>query len=491
MPSEQPQRPKKIGVFVLAMINVAAVLGLRNLPSMAVHGWGAVGWYVLGAVCFLLPIGLVGVELSTTWQRDGGLYGWVREAFGESSGFVAIFSEWTSILVWYPAVLAFIASTAAYVVDPSLAADKRFMFVTMMTVFWGSTVVTIFGDRLSNYLGTFGVVVGTVVPALLICSLGVIYVAGGEPLATPPFSVRALLPDLTLGTLPLAGNAILMFAGMEMIGFHANRVRDPKRDLPQAMLVSATIIFILAVLGTMAVAWVVPRSQLSLAAGLMQAFDAFFDVFGLGVLSPVVAGMVAVGGIAGLLAWFGGPARGLHVSVEQGLMPPLFAKVNRHGAPAGVILLQAVIGTVIAVAYLLVPGVDTVYWMLSAMTTLLICAMYVFVFTAFIRLRYDRAEVPRPFRVPGGKPVAWGLGLLGGLSCAATFLISLLPPSDTDLGSPLTYVLIMLGGFLAFMAPPLLLIWRKRHDRPAAPQLATQTPREVAAPGMATEEAAS
>ena len=67
--SEAPVVNKKVlGLFALAMINVAAVLSIRNFPSMAVYGWSCIGWYIIGAILFLIPISLAGAELAS--QRE-------------------------------------------------------------------------------------------------------------------------------------------------------------------------------------------------------------------------------------------------------------------------------------------------------------------------------------------------------------------------------------------------------------------------------------
>ncbi|MDD1655701.1 MAG: amino acid permease, partial [Methanomicrobiales archaeon] len=80
----EPQEKKKIlGVFTLAMINVAAVLSIRNFPSMAIYGWECIGWYIIGTILFLIPISLAGAELATGWPEGGGVYAWVKQAFGE------------------------------------------------------------------------------------------------------------------------------------------------------------------------------------------------------------------------------------------------------------------------------------------------------------------------------------------------------------------------------------------------------------------------
>lgn len=76
--------PKVLGIFALAMINVAAVLSIRNFPSMAMFGWQCIGWYIIGTVLFLIPLSLAGAELATMLSdKGGGVYAWCKEAFGE------------------------------------------------------------------------------------------------------------------------------------------------------------------------------------------------------------------------------------------------------------------------------------------------------------------------------------------------------------------------------------------------------------------------
>ena len=66
-----------------------------------------------------------------------------------------------------------------------------------------------------------------------------------------------MVPSININTLPFLATIVLMFAGMEMAGFHALEVRNPQKDYPKAMLLSALIIFVLTVIGTLAIAIVV------------------------------------------------------------------------------------------------------------------------------------------------------------------------------------------------------------------------------------------
>ena len=358
---------KALGVFVLAMINVAAVLSLRNLPPMAEFGWSSIGWYLIGTITFLIPLSMAGAELATGWPKGGGVYAWVQEAFGDTSGFIAVFCEWSNDLVWFPTILAFLASTLAFAFDPALASNGLYMFAIMMIIFWGTTLIALLGSKVSSRYSSIGVVIGTLVPAAFVIVLGIVYMFSGKPIQIPPFTLGALVPSISINTLPFLATIVLMFVGMEMAGFHALEVRNPQKDYPKAMLLSALIIFVLTVIGTLAIAIVVPLSKLKLAAGLMQAFQVFL-AFGLTWLLAPLAILVVLGGIPLLAAWLIGPAMGLGVVATEGNLPPLFSRHNKNGAPVGVLLLQAGIGTAISLLYVFLPGVNTAYWIMSALT---------------------------------------------------------------------------------------------------------------------------
>ncbi len=468
-------KTKMLGIFALAMINVAAVLSLRNYPSMAVYGWSSIGWYVIGTITFLLPLTLAGAELATGWPRGGGVYAWVKEAFGDKSGFIAIFCEWSNNLVWFPTVLAFIASTFAYALNPALANNGFYMFVVMLIAFWGTTLVAFLGEKASSRFTSFGVIAGSIIPAILIIGLGLAYVFTGKPTQLPPLTLAATVPTINLSTLPFIATVVLLFAGMEMAGFHALEVRNPQKDFPRGMLLSALIIFVLTVLGTLAIAIVVPVSQLNLAAGLMQAFQAFLTAFGFDNLLAPLAILVALGGVALLASWLIGPALGLGVVAEEGLMPRLFSRRNKAGSPTGVLILQAVIGTIISLLYVFVPSVSNAYWVLSALTVLLLCIVYMFVFAAVIKLRYSQPDVPRAFRIPGGTTGVWIVGGVGFVATAFTFFVSTIPTGDINMGI-LPYMALMLVGTALLALPPLVFMKMKKPSWKPAVALTEEPP---------------
>lgn len=77
------QSKKVLSVFSLVMINVIAVDSLRTLPISAKLGASLISYYVVAALTFFIPIALVAAELATAFPNTGGIYVWVREAFGK------------------------------------------------------------------------------------------------------------------------------------------------------------------------------------------------------------------------------------------------------------------------------------------------------------------------------------------------------------------------------------------------------------------------
>lgn len=452
---------KTLGVFALAMINVAAVLSLRNFPAMAEYGWSSIGWYVIGTLTFLLPLTMAAAELATGWPKGGGIYAWVKEAFGNTSGFIAIFCDWSNSLVWYPTVLAFIASTFAFVIDPALSNNGVYVFVVMMIVFWGTTLIALLGEKASSRFQSFGVIAGTIIPGAIMIALVLWYLLSGKPIQLPPFTLAAMMPAMNINTLPFISTVVLMFAGMEMAGFHALEVRNPQTDYPKGMLFSALIIFVITVLGTLAIAIVVPLKSLNLAAGLMQAFQDFFAAFHLAWMLAPTAVLVTLGGIALLASWLIGPALGLGVVAREGNMPRMFSRYNKNGAPTSVLIIQAVGGTILSCLFVFLPSVSSAYWVLSALTILLLCIEYMYVFAAVIKLRQSQPDVPRSFKIPGGIVGVWIVGGVGFLATALSFLVSLFPIGGITM-SVWIYLPLMLVGTAILALPPLVFLKLKK-----------------------------
>lgn len=448
---------KKLGVFALIMINVIAVDSLRSLPFSAAYGFSLVFYYLLATLVFFIPVSLVSAELATAMPNKGGIYVWVREAFGDLWGFVVIWLQWVYNVVWYPTILSFIAATAAYLIDPALAENKIFMLLVVVGIFWGATLLNCFGMQLSSAISTIGALVGTLLPMICIIGMGLIWILQGKP-SQIQFSSATFWPSFTNPqTLSFLLALIFGLVGMEMSAVHADEVEKPGRAYPRAIFYSTIMIILSLVLSSLAISVVVPNHELSVVTGLLQAYHIFLVAFHMEWAEPIVAMLIIIGGIGGVATWIIGPTKGLLVAAQDGNAPAFLAWTNRKGVPIVILMVQATIFTALCSVFLLMPTVSSSYWVLTAMTAQLAMFVYIALFAAAIWLRYKRPHIDRPYIIPFGKLGIWIACLLGLISCGVAIALGFLPPSQISVGSITTYELILVLGIISLSVPPLII----------------------------------
>ena len=454
--------PKRfLGIISLALINVAAIVSLRNLSFMVEYGFSAILFYLAAALLFFIPTALVCAELATAWPEAIGIYGWVARAFGVRVGFFAQWMNWMFSVASFPTVLTFLATTIAYIIDPTLAQNKHYMFYTVTGIFWILTLLNFFSMRTTTWVSTVGALFGTVIPGLLIIGLAGIWIFMGKPIELD-VSASQLIPSFAFGDIVFFGAVVLGLAGMEMSAFYANETEHPKSVYPKAILLSTILILGISILGSLSMAIVVPK--ISIVSGVMQVFNVFFNDFGLGWAVKLVAFMAMVGSFAGNNTWIIGPAKGLHHALETGYMPRWLAKKNRNDQPIGVLLSQAVLGTLLTMTFFLMPTVETAFWLVTAITTQFAMLMYILVFAAAIKLRWSKPEVERPYKIPGGLLGLCIIAGLGILTCMLSFSLGFLPPNQFKESLTLQHLFVFEGylivGLIALSMPALI---RKRR----------------------------
>jgi len=139
-----------------------------------------------------------------------------------------------------------------------------------------------------------------------------------------------------------------------------------------------------------------------------------------------------------------------------------FEKLNKHGAPTKLLLAQAVIVTIISLFYLLLPSVNAVYWLFTALASQIYMVMYVLMFVAAIILRKKKVERKRGFMIPGGIPGLCVVAVLGLIGSIFTFFIGFFPPSDVGIVSPMRYELLIWLGLILMAVVPWIWIARKK-----------------------------
>ncbi len=464
----EKQKSKSISVFTLAMINVAAIVSLRGLPSEAVYGLSSIFYYLFAAFFFLIPVALVSAEMATSWTEKGGVFRWVGEAFGGAWGFVAIFLQWIQNTIWFPTVLTFAAVSLAFIgtdlaFDTKLAANPKYTLAIVLSVYWFATLLNFRGANFSGAISKWGVIIGTLIPGVLLIIFSLAYLFSGNVIHLD-FSTSQLIPDISnFNTLSLAVSIFLFYAGMEMSSVHVKEVANPQKDYPKAIFLSSILTVLLFVFGTLAIAIIIPQKDINLTQSLLITYDLLFKTFDMEWLASFIAACLAFGVFGQVSTWIAGPSKGILTVGKAGYLPLILQKTNKYGVQVNILLLQGAIVTFLAIMFVLLPSVQAAYQILSALTITLYLIMYMLMFAAFIKLRFSQPQVQRFFKVPFGIFGMWLFGGLGFCASALAFFFAFFPPSQISVGSPILWVLLLiLGNAIGLFIP--LTIYKKRKE---------------------------
>ncbi|CAE6930357.1 COG0531 Amino acid transporters [Vibrio sp. B1REV9] len=460
---------KGISIFALAMLNIVAVVSLRGLPAEAEYGLSSIFYYIFAAIVFLVPVSLVAAELATGWSEKGGVFRWVGEAFGPKLAFLAVFLLWIEVTVWFPTVLTFGAVSLAYIGpdqswDQSLSENKFFVLAIVLAIYWFATFVGLKGTEAFAKVAKWGGLIGTIIPGVVLIVLGFAYLGAGNA-SQVELGWSELVPDFSnFNNVVLAASIFLFYAGMEMNAIHVKEVKDPGRNYPIAIGISSIGTVAIFVLGTLAIAFVVPQKDISLTQGLLVAYKQMFVWAGIGWASPIVALCLAFGVLAGVVSWVAGPSSALLVVAKGGYLPRFWQHTNDKGMATNIMIAQAVIVTFLSVTFVVLPSVQAAYQILSQLTVILYLIMYLLMFSAAIYLRYSQPNRPRTYKIPGGNIGMWIIGGLGFIGSLIAFLFSFIPPAQVAVGSPTMFVSILVVLAAIFVAIPFLIFRaRKPH----------------------------
>ncbi len=450
-----------ITTFSLVMLITVAIDSIRNLPATALFGTALIFFFIFSAITFLIPTALVSAELAAAWPEQGGIYHWVRLAFNEKIALLAIWLQWINTMVWYPTILSFLAGTLAELINPALAQNKTYLVSVILITFWALTIINLKGVKISAKFASVCAIFGMVIPMAFIITLAAIWLFLGKPLQIH-FTAQDMFPSLGHSENWISLTAIMAaFLGMELSAVHVNNVNNPQKTFPKALLYSVIFILITMIGGSLAIAFVLPAKQIGLVNGTMEAFAEFLNAYHLHWLLPIVTVMILIGSFGSVINWVISPAKGLLQAGQQGYLPAFLQKENQYGVAGNLLILQALLVSVVCVAFLLMPSVNGSYWLLTDLSTELYMLMYVLLFAAAIYLKYKYPAQKRPFAIPGGHFGMWIVGILGLIGCAITFIVGFFPPSDINVGGTLHYEIVFTTGIIA-MILPVFLFYKKR-----------------------------
>jgi glutamate:gamma-aminobutyrate antiporter len=478
MGSTAPAPAKTLTLFGFFTMTAAMVMTVYEYPTFATAGLALVFFLLLGGFLWFIPVALCAAEMATVdgWQ-EGGIFKWVSATLGERWGFAAIFFQWFQITVGFVTMIYFILGAFSYVLGwKALDNDPWVKFIGVLVIFWLLTLSQLGGTRYTARISKVGFLAGILVPGLALFGLAIGYLATGGKVDID-FSWGNAVPDFTqLATLVVFVSFILAYMGVEASATHVNEMVNPKRNYPLAMLMLVIVAILFDTIGGLSVAAVVPQQELSLSAGVVQTFEGLLAHFSSSIvwIAKVLAVMIAVGVMAEVSAWVVGPARGMYVTAQKGILPPAMRKVNKNDVPVNFVVVQGLIVTVWAAVLTFGGGGGNVsFFTAISLTVVIYLVAYLLFFIAYLVLVLKKKGLARAYNVPGGTVGKVVVAVVGFVMSVFALGISFVTPSNIPRSEDGEYVITLVVSFVIVVVVPFVIY--ALHDKRAHRTPGTRT----------------
>jgi glutamate:GABA antiporter len=456
-PPDSPHPKRVLGFRDLVMFYVVTTLSLRWIPVAASVGPSSIVIWIVGLLTIFIPLALCVMELSSRYPQEGGLYLWTKRAFGDFPAFLTGWIYWTSNLPYFPAILYFAASNALYIGGTRWNAWQRSPLYFIAFSFFGvglALALNVVGLNIGKWLSNIGSQ-GTWIPVGLLCAVA--FVAWMKFGSASNFDAANMTPSLNPGMFGVWATLLYAFSGAEAASFMGDEIKDARRILPRALIVAGFIITAGYILGTIAILVALPTSQVNSMEGIMQAITSAAARVGWYGIGPAVALLICLANLGGVGAYLAALARIPFVVGIDRYLPAAFGRVHpKWGTPAVSLVTQAVCCLVFIVLGQAGSTVHGAYQVLVTMTIITNFVPYLFMFAAQIRLQREPVE-SGVIRVPGGKPVATALALVGMVTTLLVIVASVVPdPSEPNkvlaVGKVVFFSVLLIGGGMLLYA---------------------------------------
>jgi amino acid transporter len=470
LPEENaPQLERALTLRDLVLFNLVAVVGITWVATAAKAGPSALTLWLLAALLFFIPQGLAVIQLSSSYPDEGGIYAWTKKEFGEGHGFLCGWCYWINNVLFYPTLLLSAAVMATYVIGrgESGLADNwsyvlPFTLIALTAAVWLNVVGVGTGKWLQNIGG-----LSVYLPGILLVLLGL-----HGALTRPPanaLSYGQLKPDLTnLPLLNLWATIAFAFAGLELSSTMGHEIQNPRRNLPRSIYIAAPLVAVVYLCGTGSMLWLVPRDEINIVAGPLQALANGMRNLGSGGwwVIPLAALLLAVARVGAVGAWLTGSARVAFVVGLDRYFPPAFARIHpRWRTPYWAILIQAPIAVFFLLLSVLGKGtsVEKAFLILLDMSLLIYFIPYLYLFLCFMVHCWRGRELrDASLLVPGGPTGALVIGLCGLSITLFAMIFALIPPPGTS--DIWIHEAKVAGGSLLLVFLGLFIYWRAKRN---------------------------
>jgi len=447
---------KAMGLTDVVLMNIVAVVGMRWIARGARAGPASVTLWILSWAAFCVPLAASVAELARRYPDQGGVYVWVRRAFGSGHGFICGWCLWVNNLFYFPSVLLFGAANFAAMGGANWAAmgaTRTYVVIFVLAGIWIAALVSIVGLRTGKWLQNVGTA-GVWVPAGLLIGCGV-FAAVRYGFATP-FTPSSMVPTgNVLDTVSLWSAMCFAFSGFEITSFIGQEIKRPERTIPLGVLVAGVATTVIYIAGSASVLAAVPFESLKELSGItdaVQLVTARVGITGIGALTGL---LLTLNALAGTASWTAGAARVPFAAGVDAALPPAFARLHpRFRTPHVALIVQSLAASLIFLASLFVSvagsttSIQDAYDILVNLTILIYFVPYLYLFAALVRLRRTSPAGSEAL-IPGGTAGAATVAVVGFTATLIAIGLTFVPPPGTPVltyeGNLIVQSVIMLG----------------------------------------------
>ena len=449
---------KKKFNYVSVLLSVICVVFVAEAAApVAAIGNSQFFWWIFMIVLFLIPYGLISSELGTTYQGDGGLYDWINKAFpGTRWGARAAWWYWLNFPLWMASLAVMVPELLDFAFGiqigtvPSLLIQLAFVWIVTIIAFYPvcDSIVIL------NICAVIKVVL-----AVLVGVMGIYF--GIKNGFANDMSFRSFLPSFDLGSLSFISVIIFNMLGFEVVCTFSDDMTNPKKQIPNAIVVGGLLIAAIYLLGGFGISAAVPVSEINTSSGLLDAFTA------MGVENKIFLAAIAllfmITLFGNMISWSMGVNSTAAYAADNGDMPAIFKKRwAKNDMPIGSALMNGIIASIIVVIGVVLsvaaPESD-LFWTFFSLNLVLLLISYLPVFPAFLKLRRVDPDTERPFRVPGGKGVQKLMAIIPMILIVLSVMFTAVPLDAESVPGTLP---ITIGAVICILLGELLIAFRKK-----------------------------
>ena len=417
-------KKKKFKLVDAILATVCITLVAESVAPTAAIGNTQYFWWLFLILGFCLPYGLITAELGSTFNTEGGMYDWVKKAFGKKMASRVAWNYWINFPLWISSLGVAVTDVVAGIFDVELS----LLWLLILQLGYTVLVTILSTQRIGE--SKWIVNIGTFFKIAFMVALGLlgiyVYIKTGHS-ANPIQSVSDLLPTMDLASLSFISVIIFNFLGFEVVATFTDDMEDPKKEIPKALIIGGAL---------MALFYILPATGINIAmsvedaevAGITDSFAILLTSLGMSenlirIVVIAVGLMFIYTMVANIVSWSFGVNSVAKYSADDGGLPKIFSKTNKAGVPYMAAIMNGIVGGIILIVGIILGEVgsetaNNLFWTFFSLSLVTLLVSYIPIFPAFLKLR-KTYKTKRAYKIPGNNLV---LNIIAWLPCVLLVL---------------------------------------------------------------------